>query len=110
MKRRQAHGATTRPIGFVYQFHHLLPEFSALENLVLPQMIAGLARAEAEERAPRAARLSRPGHSARPSSGRAFGRRAAARRHRPRGRQRSGILLADEPTGNLDPAKPPTTC
>ncbi|MBV8440950.1 MAG: ATP-binding cassette domain-containing protein, partial [Hyphomicrobiales bacterium] len=50
-------------IGFVYQFHHLLPEFSALENLVLPQMIAGLARAEAEiaEQLPRAACRLRAG-------------------------------------------------
>ena len=40
-----------RTIGFVYQFHHLLPEFSALENIVLPQMIAGVGRKDAEHRA-----------------------------------------------------------
>ena len=75
-------------IGFVYQFHHLLPEFSALENLVLPQMIAGLSRAEAASRAREL--LGYLGLAARetPSPRRTLGRRAAARRHRPRRRQR----------------------
>ena len=90
-------------IGFVYQFHHLLPEFSALENLVLPQMIAGLLARRGGRPRPRAARLSRARQARDPSAGRAVGRRAAARRHRPRRRQRPRILLADEPTGNLDP-------
>ncbi len=43
--------ARRKHIGFVYQFHHLLPEFSALENVMLPQMIAGIAKAQAQEKA-----------------------------------------------------------
>ena len=65
-------------LGFVYQFHHLLAEFSALENVMLPQMIAGVSRARAREKA--AALLAGVGLAARaePSAGPAVGRRAAA--------------------------------
>ncbi|RFC68108.1 MULTISPECIES: ABC transporter ATP-binding protein [Mesorhizobium] len=90
-------------IGFVYQFHHLLPEFSALENIVVPQMVKGLSRAEAASRGAQLLDYMQIGHRGnhRPAelSGGEQQRVAIARAvaNAPQ------VLLADEPTGNLDP-------
>jgi lipoprotein-releasing system ATP-binding protein len=90
-------------IGFVYQAHHLLPEFSALENVVLPQLIAGKSKAVAEVEARRLLDImglsQRLTHRPAQLSGGEQQRVAIARAlaNHPR------VLLADEPTGNLDP-------
>ncbi|HAV79447.1 MAG TPA: ABC transporter, partial [Erythrobacter sp.] len=91
-------------LGFIYQFHHLLPDFNALENVVLPQLVADRPRAEAEARAEELLVALGLGHRLehRPSqlSGGEQQRVAVARGLA----NKPDLVLADEPTGNLDEA------
>ncbi len=100
---RERTEARREMVGFVYQFHHLLPEFTALENVVIPQLANGKSRAEAEARAE--ALLAQVGLSMRADHRPAAlsggeQQRVAFCRALANGPQ---LLLADEPTGNLDP-------
>ena len=96
--------ARRQDVGFIYQFHHLLPEFSALENIVIPQLANGVAQAVAEKRAldllARVGVAPRASHRPAALSGGEQQRVAFCRAlaNAPK------LLLADEPTGNLDPA------
>jgi lipoprotein-releasing system ATP-binding protein len=101
---RKRTGVRRRDVGFIYQFHHLLPEFSAVENIVLPQLANGVSKAAAQARAlhllDQVGIAHRASHRPAELSGGEQQRVAFCRAlaNEPR------LLLADEPTGNLDPA------
>jgi lipoprotein-releasing system ATP-binding protein len=100
---RRRTGVRRGTVGFIYQFHHLLPEFSALENIVLPQLANGVSRADAEARAmellDRVGVAERAAHRPAALSGGEQQRVAFCRALA----NEPALLLADEPTGNLDP-------
>ncbi len=91
-----------REIGFIFQAFHLLPTFTAEENVQIPMFETAAPDRRAPGTRGGAAQVGRPRASARPFSRETFRRRTPARRHRPLLANGPGVLLADEPTGNLD--------